>query len=446
MRKIIRLARREYMAAVKTKGFIIGLILAPILMSGGFIVLKLSESRVDTTDKKMAVIDHTGLIAEAIIEASKARSENDIYDRKTGKKTGPASLIEIVTPNFDNLRQQRLELSDRIRKGDLYAFVEIGKDVVHPAGHPPGPPAGPPQPPRIAYHSENSALDELRRWVAWPINNQLRKLRLADAGIEESQVKDLFTWVPVEGLGLASLDEATGNVKDAERSKGVEAIGIPIFMIMLIYMMLIMGAQPLMNSVMEEKNQRIAEVLLGSIQPFEFMMGKLLGGVGVALTASSVYIVGGIVSVKYMGLVDSIPYGLIPWYFGYLILALFMYGSIFAALGSACSDSKDVQSLALPAMLPLIFCMFLLGPVLKEPMSDFSTWVSLFPLFTPLIMLFRQSTPGGVPLWQPCVGIVNILALAIVSVWAGGRIFRIGILMQGASPKLRNIIRWVIRG
>jgi len=215
---------------------------------------------------------------------------------------------------------------------------------------------------------------------------------------------------------------------------------------MLMFMMMIMGAQPLLHSVMEEKNQRIAEVLLGSIKPFQFMMGKLMGGLAVALTASSFYIVSGIIGLHSMHLEQYIPYHLLPWFFSYMILALLMFGSVFAALGSACSEIKDAQSLAFPAILPMMIPMFLLGPVLREPMGDFATGLSLFPPFTPMLMLFRQSTPGGVPLWQPVVGIAGVLILTVFSVWVGGRIFRVGILMQGKTPKLGDLVRWAIRG
>jgi ABC-2 type transport system permease protein len=197
---------------------------------------------------------------------------------------------------------------------------------------------------------------------------------------------------------------------------------------------------------MEEKTQRIAEVLLGSIQPFEFMMGKIIGGVGVSLTASMVYVIGGITAGKYMGLGAYIPYHLLPWFFAFMIMAVFLFGSMLASLGSACNDLKDVQSLALPAMLMMMIPMFIMTPVLKEPLSAFSTWLSLFPPFTPMLMMLRLSTPAGVPVWQPFVGIAGVLLFTLFSVWAGGRIFRIGILMQGKPPKLVDILRWAVRG
>jgi len=438
MRKMFRIARREYKASVRTKGFIIGLVLAPILMSGGFLAIKLLENQVDTTDRRVVVVDRSGMIAEALVIAAEARNTAEVYDEQTGKKVKPAYLFEVVEPNTTDPKTQQLELSNQIRNGKLYAFVEIGKGILHPRDDPSAS--------RITYHAENAALDDLRRWIARPINNHLRRLRLAEANIDESTVKDLFHWMPVESMGLVSVDEETGKVKEAQHSSEAEAILIPLIMMMLMFMMIMMGASPLLNAVMDEKSQRIAEVLLGSVKPFQFMMGKLLSGVGVSLTGATVYIIGGIFAVRHMGFGHYIPYHILPWFFAYVVMAILMLGALGAALGSACNDAKDVQSLTFPAMMPAMIPMFIMMPVLKEPLSSFSTWVSLFPLFTPTLMLLRQSTPAVLPMWQPWVALLGVLVFTVLFVWAGGRIFRVGILMQGKPPRLMDILRWAIRG
>ena len=186
--------------------------------------------------------------------------------------------------------------------------------------------------------------------------------------------------------------------------------------------------------------------MLASVTPFQFSMGKLIGGVGVCLTAASVYVAAGIATVHTMDLGAYIPYHLLPWFFVYVILAIFMYGALFAALGAACNDFSETQSVTLPAMLPVLVPMFVQMPVVTQPQSAFATVLSLFPVFTPQIMLMRQGTPGGVAAWQPWVGLVGVVACTFFFVWAGGRIFRVGILMQGTPPRLGNLIRWAIRG
>ena len=175
-------------------------------------------------------------------------------------------------------------------------------------------------------------------------------------------------------------------------------------------------------------------------------MGKLLGGIAVSLTSSAVYVLGGIIVVKYMELEKYIPYHMLPWLFLYMIPAIIMFGAISAALGSTCNEPKDAQSLTFPSILFAIIPMFVYFPVVKEPLSSFATWMSLFPPFTPTLMLLRQATPAGIPVWQPFVGLLGVLGFAVLAVWTGGRIFRVGILTQGTPPKLANVVRWAIRG
>lgn len=438
MNKIIRFAIREYKAAVKTKGFIIGLIIAPIMMSGGFIAFILLKDRVDTTDKYLAVIDHTGVVAEALVEAATQRNENEIFDEESSQKIKPAYYIEMAEPDGEDSRQQYLELSDRVRKGELHAFIVIGPDIVHPSEEN--------ENVYISYYAKNAVVDDMRRWASWPINNQLRKLRLADAGVEESLVADLFDWIDVGGMGLVSVDESTGDISDAREATPIEALVVPIVFMMLMFLMIMMSVPGMLNSVMEEKTQRIAEVMLGSITPFEFMSAKLLSGIAVSLTSSAVYVLGGLFVLTSMSLQGYVPFHVIPWFFLYMVLAIMMFGAMSASLGATCSEPKDAQSLTFPMILPALIPMFIYIPVAKEPLSSFSTWMSLIPPFTPMLMTLRMATPESIPAWQPIVGLIGVVLFTIFFVWAGGRIFRVAILMQGTPPKFTNIVKWAIRG
>ncbi len=438
MRRVLRIASREYVAAVKTKGFIIGLVLAPVLMGGGAIGLALLKGRIDLTDKRVAVIDRSGVVVDALIAAASQRDTNTVYDAKTGRKLQPAYLLESVPPDDTDPQQQRVALSDRIRRGELHAFLEIGPETLHPGTNA--------ELARVSYYARNAALDDVRRWLNTPINNQLRKVRLAEVGIDESNVRDLNDWRPVESLGLFSVDPATGAVADAPKRGEAEAVLIPFVMVLLMFMMAMMGAIPLMGAVMEEKTQRIAEVLLGSVRPFEFMMGKVLGGLGVSLTGSLVYWMGGVIVVISLGASGFLSASLMWWFFAFMLLNTLMLGSMMAALGSICTDPRDVQNLTLPAMIPVLIPMWVIFPVLKEPGGTFATWLSLFPPFTPPLMLARLSAPSGVPAWQAWVGLLGVLACAALAIWLGGRIFRMGILFQGKLPKFRQVVIWAMRG
>jgi ABC-2 type transport system permease protein len=438
MRKTLKLACREYVASVKTKGFIIGLLLAPIFMGGSLIAFALLKDRVDTADKAVAIIDRSGVLAPALLKAARQRNTDEVHDKENGKKIKPAYLLDKIEPNPEDPRAQRLELSERVRQGHLHAFVDIGADVVHPGSHQ--------DTARITYHAKNAAMDDVRRWLSRPVNDQLRQLRLTDAGLEESQVKDLFRWTNVEGMGLVSRNVDTGKIQSAKRASEIEAILIPIITMMLMFMMVMMNVPGMLHSVMEEKTQRIAEVLLGSIRPFEFMMGKLISGIAVSLTISAVYIVGAVLVVRHMNFQHYIPYQMIPWFFTYMILAVIMMGASALALGSTCSEAKDAQSLTFPTIMPAMICMFVYFPIAKEPMSHFATVMSLIPPFTPFLMLLRQTTPEAIPTWQPIAGLVGVIGCTTLLVWLGGRIFRVAILLQGTPPKLANMLRWALRG
>jgi len=438
MRKLFMLVKREYLASIKTKGFIIGLIIAPVFMSGSLIVFAIMKDRVDTTDKKIAVMDHPGNFYDELYTSAEQRNASEVIDEESGKKIKPVYdfvNIDLTDKSLDDLR---LELSDDVRDGDLHAFLEISSGVINPSTNQ--------NSNTISYYAKNAAMDDVRDWLSWPINRYLRELRLKNAGINSMEIPDLFSWINVDPMGLVDIDKDSGEISDAEKSSKIEAILVPIIMMMMMFMMMMMSVPGMLHSVMEEKTQRIAEVLLGSVTPFEFMMGKVLGGIAVALTSSMVYVIGGVSVVFYMDYQHFVPLNILPWLFIYLILAVVMMGSLSAALGSTCSEAKDAQSLTFPSMLPMMVPMFVYFPVVREPLSSFSTVLSLIPPFTPLLMLLRQATPESIPVWQPIAGLIGVILMTLIFVWAGGRIFRIAILMQGTPPKFSNIIKWAFRG
>ncbi len=443
MSKTLTIAIREYNAAVRTKAFIISIVFMPILMGGSIIGYKLMQNNVDTTDKKIAVVDHSGAIAPVLERAAEIYNENTVYDKETGRKVRPACIIESVKPNDDDPQQQRVELSNKVRDNKLYAFMEIGKNIVSPSSDPRDKNIPPED--RILYRSQNAAFDEMRGWMGEPINNHLRSLRLAEVDLDADVVNRVTRWTPVESAGILEVDES-GEVQESKKGGEGLAVVVPMIMMMLMFMMVMLGATPLINAVLEEKMQRIAEVLLGSVNPFQIMMGKLLGTIGVSFTVAIVYIIGGILAAQKMDVSDYIPYYVLPWFFTYQVAAIFIFGAIFIAIGSACNDLKEAQSLMMPVWAILMIPMFVWTAVIKEPTSDLSTILSFVPPWTPMLMLLRQLTPAPVPDWQPWIGLIGMAAFTIFTVWVAGRIFRVGILMQGKPPKLGEILRWAVRG
>ncbi|UCG27374.1 MAG: ABC transporter permease [Bacteroidales bacterium] len=438
MRKILILASREYRTSVRTKSFVIGILLAPVLMGGSMVAFMLLKDKVDIRDKTIAVIDHSELMADTLVKTAEYRNENEIFDEETGEKIRPAYLIEVVQADSSDLFNVRLELSDRVRSRELHAFLEIGSEIIHPSENY--------EKSRIKYYSEHAFMDDVINWFSWPINNRIRQIRIAELNLNEEAVGDLFYWNNIESMGLINVDKKTGDLQDAERTNELETFLIPYIMVLLMFMMVMMSAIPLLTAVMEEKIERIAEVLLGSVTPFQFMMGKIIGSISVSLTISAVYIIGGIVTASQMDVGDMIPFHVLPWFFTFLVLFVIMVGSTMAALGSACNDNKDAQSLQFPAMIPVLLPLFIMIPIIQNPISGFATTLSLIPPFTPTLMIIRLATPVTIPLWQPIAGLAGVILYTIFSVWAGGRIFRTCILMQGTKPKLANMIRYVFRG
>lgn len=437
MRKALRLARREYVASTRTKGFIIGLLIAPIVMSGGMIAMKLTEGHVDTRDRRVAVIDRSGRLMPSIAADSATRNEREVHDAQSGDKVRPAYLFEEVPAEPDRAAQH-LSLSERVRNGELTAFLDIGEDVMAPEAETGGG--------RITYHGKGAALDELRRWTEYVVNPHLRRLRCVEAGVDPAVVDALFQWLPVQAMGLVDVDGDSGRISEARRDHPAEAVAVPVAASLMMIIMMLMGAMPLLNSVMEEKTQRIAEVLLGSMTPFEFMMGKVVGGLAVSLTATAFYALVGTGAVVYMGWSDRVPWHILPWFAAYMVLAILMMGAGLASLGAACSDTKDAQNLGLPGVLPIMIPMFLLGPVLKEPNSALATWASMVPPFSPLLIIMRLGHPEGIPSWQPWIALAGVATFALFTIFVGGRIFRIAILTQGQTPRLGDLVRWALRG
>jgi len=437
MNKALIIAKREYRAAVRTKAFIVSLLLLPFFMGGGMLVFTLLKDKVDLGDKRIAVIDHSGMLGRHLAEIADQWNRNNAFNENK-EQVAPRYFIELIPVDTVQPERQKLELSNRVRSKEIHAFLQIGADVVHPR-------QGEEQS-RIVYYAENAAIDEVRDWINQSLNNKLREIRVSELGIDPARMKDLFYWVHTESMGLLSMDSKTGDVLGAEESSELQSIMVPYILLLLMLMMLMMSAVPLLNSVMEEKSERIAEVLLGSVTPWQFMMGKVLGSLGVSLTTSSIYIAGAVISFSRMGMENLIPYDIIPWFFIYMVFNIVMVGSIMAALGATCNDSKDAQSIQFPAMLPIIIPLFFMMPVIINPLGDLATGLSLFPLWTPMLMLLRQSTSVTIPVWQIIAGLTGVLLFTIFSVWAGARIFRSTIILQGKRPKFSTMIRYMIKG
>jgi ABC-type Na+ efflux pump permease subunit len=174
------------------------------------------------------------------------------------------------------------------------------------------------------------------------------------------------------------------------------------------------------------------------------MTGKLTGAVGIGMTLSTIYLGAAYGLTHYFEIADQIPVALYAWFVFFLFIALVIFGSIFSAIGAACSEIRDAQSLMTPVMLLVIIPMMCLGPILDSPSSTFSKAVSLFPPATPMLMFVRIAMQPGPEAWEIMLAVILSVAFATACVWAAGKVFRVGILSQGQAPSFTKLIGWVL--
>jgi ABC-2 type transport system permease protein len=277
------------------------------------------------------------------------------------------------------------------------------------------------------------------------VNNQLRQMRVAELNLEAEQTADLFNEIWVEGMGLVTVDKKTGEQQEATRSNELQSFAVPYIVTLLMFMLAMMGAIPQLTAVMEEKTEKIAEVLLGTITPFQFMMGKVLGGIGVSLTTAAIYVGAAIFTLNYLEYESLIPYEILPWFFTFTVLFILMVGSGMAALGATCNDNKDAQSLTFPGIIPVILPMFVIVPIIQDPNGPMAMSLSFIPPFTPTVMMIRLASSVTIPLWQPVVGLAGVILFTLFTVWIGARIFRTAILIQGQKPSVANLFKYAFR-
>jgi ABC-2 type transport system permease protein len=435
VKKIWIVACREYRAIVGTKAFVMAITMMPVLMFGGIAVQKMLEGRVGPTERRILVAGGAELYDD-LSRAAQARNEREIVDPATGKQIKPRFVLEAGPPG-PLTEAARYEISERIRRRQLDAFIEI---PAHAAKLPARVEAV-----KVVFHAENAAIAEERNWLQAALGDAIRVRRMRTAGLDPGLVARAGAPVVVEPFGLVERSQ-TGELSKPKQSGLQETLFVPFGVMMLMWVVIFLAAQPMMESVLEEKTLRIAEVLLGSVNTFQLMLGKLLGGVGGSLTVVAIYMTGAMGLAWHFDAFHMVPFRVVPWFFVYQVLAVMLFGSIFMAIGAAVTQMKEAQSMLLPIWLVLTFPLFIWIQVVREPLGPLATWASFFPPATPLMMVLRIGATGAVPWWQSVLGVLILLAATLACVLAAARIFRIGFLSQGKSPRMTELLRWALRG
>ena len=417
MNKTLIVAQSEFGTLVRTKAFIISIMIMPVLIVAAILLIKATEDAEDLKERRVAYVDHSGIVGPALV------AENH-------EQFKPVE----VKPEGRTPEQLQIELSERVRREDLFAFVIIPADIVSPESTS-----------QVRYYSNHPSYESLPRWLRISIDRVVEHERLRAAGIDPKTVAQLTRAIGFEELGLVE-KTAAGGVKEAEQVDPVRSMVLPGVFLMLMYMSVMSSAPQLLNSVIEEKMSRISEVLIASVTPFELMMGKLIGSALVAVLLALIYVAGGLTVAWYYGYLSVITPGLLATFALFLLLAVFIFGSIFVAIGAACTDLKDSQNMMTPVMLLVMFPMFTWAAVLRAPDSTLAVVLSIIPTAAPFLMMLRIALQPGPPFWQIAVSVVLMLLTTVAAVWAAGRIFRTGLLMQGKSATIPEMIRWVRAG
>ena len=449
MRKTRIIAVREYLAAVRTKSFLISLLFLPVLMGAGFAFSALTARVADTAAKRVAVIDRTPGHALAAALKQAAEQRNKAID-EDGTRDRAAFDLEPVAPapatDPGAVAAQRYELAEKVRAGKLFAIVEIGPDVIlpHPteAGGPLTDLKDIPDAFTVRYSTNRPTYLEFRAWLQSALTKTVYLRRAVGAGVPLAKVQSLVIPPLVIDRGLAD-KSADGRISYESQAGQLANVFVPVALVLLMFTVVTVGVSPMATNVIEEKQLRIAEVLLGSVGPFQLMMGKLLGGVGVALTLAAIYFAGAYASAAYYGIASYVRPGLIGWFALFTVGAVMLYGALFAAAGAAVTNVKESQTLIAPILVLQAAPLVMMKQVLEDPNGWLPTAASFFPPFTPMLTILRMGVPPGIPTWQALLAAAVTAAATVAVVWVSGRIFRVGILSQGKAAKPGELLRWI---
>jgi len=428
MGRILTIAQTEFLALVRSKFFFIGVLSMPALMAVLFGFMRYADRAVDREERRFGVLDRTHVLYPAIVEAVDEYNREAIED---GQRTGPHFEAEPIAIGSASIDDVIVAQSERVRAKKIFAFVDIPESALDPASKAP-----------IRYYSQQTSYQGLSSFLRPALNGAIERQRLKRAGVDPAVVSSLTAKAEVTTFGLVER-KPDGSLTPAKEVDELQRFGVPFFFLMLMFVTVMSNAQHLINTIIEEKMSKINEVLLGSVSAFQILMGKLLGVVAVTLVLAFVYLGGGAYAMLSLGRTDVIDPVLLGWFLVFLLCASLMFGSVFQALSSACADLKDAQSMLQPAMMTLIVSYLSSFLVIRAPESPLAIGLSFVPMVSPFAMMLRIAMPPGPPIWQVLISVALLVVATIAAVWAAARIFRVGLLMQGKTPNLPELWRWI---
>lgn len=421
MKKMLLVARREYLDRVKKKSFLIGTILGPVLMGllifAPALLFKLSPE----TQATVTVIDLNGDVY-AQMETSLA----DTIDDGT-----PKFILREVEVGTAGLEEAKRVLNLEVENDAIDGYVIIPADIIDTG--------------KASFFGKRIGDIKTLDQIESALSNAVIGLRLSSKGLDYSEVRGLVKNVDMETMQITD--------KGVEKRGGFDFIFMSSFLfIMMLYMTILMWGVAVQRSIIEEKNNRIIEVLLSSLRPEDLLFGKIFGVGAVGLTQYAIWGLFGSIMTAYgltMGgpvaeIAGSLSFATLGFFILYYVLGFLFYSTMFAGIGSVCNTDQEAQQMQTPVVLCLVFTILVPMMIIQRPDSLFATIISLIPFFTPIVMFMRINVLMP-PVWQ----IVASIVIMILSIRFAGklsaRIFRTGILMYGKKPDAREILKWLKR-
>jgi ABC-2 type transport system permease protein len=420
--KILMVIRREYLDRVRKKSFWVGILIFPFVM-GLFIVLPMLLVGMSPDEQRtIAFVDATGKLAAPLTK--------ELADEKL--KDGRPRYVLESQPVKGSVDEARKALEPAVARGDLFGILTVG-DELNAKGN-------------YHFYGKNVGNIVALKTLENALEKSVVGLRMErmQVSIDRAELEKLTARIDIESF------QVTEGGKTRQKGFLQTYMGTFFFVFVLFVSLLFYGVA-VMRGILEEKSNRIMEVLLGSLTPNELMTGKILGIGLVGLTQLSVYLATAVVVQIYLAagkantdwawIGDLLSPMKMVYFVIFFVFGYFMYTALFAAVGAVCNSEQEAQNLQAPVqwtlMIPMISTMYFVN----NPDSTVATVVSLIPIFSPMVMFMRISllTP---PFWQIALSIVLMAGTTFLIFRGVAKIFRIGVLMYGKRPSIPEILRW----
>lgn len=443
MRKMFAVMKREYLANVRRKMFIIMTLLFPVLMAALFFIPGLIMAK-GSGQKRIAVLDGTGKLEAAFAKPNEEEKPVDAKEEAqkaiTGRRRGPTlpSQITIEYVNHENRDNEpaakpyltRLTHDDDAKDKLEGVFVIPGAAVADPDTE-------------LQYFSRSSTDLMTQERLARLANRSLQSMRLRNNGIQPELIDDLLQDLRVDAVQLS---------RSGEQSKGGELNFIIAFLFgaLLILPSFIYG-QETMRGIVQEKTDRVVEVLISSVPPRQLLTGKILGVAAVGLTQIIVWLTmvaligafgAAVATSADINLGQFIKPMMFVYFFIFFLLAYLTYVCIYAIAGAVCNSEKEAQQFVAPLMMVMMMPWFLMMPIVMNPDAPFAVAFSLSPVFGPITMFVRTLVTDP-PIWHVLLSIAISVATIAAFFWVTAKIFRVGILSYGKRPTIPELMRWI---